>query len=52
MPASYIMGIRTIIGITNLAPRNIDELLTIPGIGNKTATEHGPDLLEIVANTR
>ena len=49
LPTSYIMPIHTIIGITNLQPRTIDELLTIPGIGDKTASEYGPDLLELVA---
>ena len=46
------MPIHTIIGITNLQPRTIDDLLTIPGIGDKTASEYGPDLLELVAAAR
>ena len=52
LPTSYIMGIRTIIGITNLQPSTPDELLTIPGIGPKTASDFGPDILEIVAANR
>lgn len=51
LPTSYVMGIRTIIGIANMQPRTIDELLTIPGIGSKTAAEYGPDLLELVATS-
>ncbi len=49
MPPAYVMSIKTIIGITNTQPRTTDELLAIPGIGNKTAREYGADLLEIVA---
>ena len=49
MPPAYIMNLKTIIGITNMQPRTPEELLAIPGIGNKTASEHGADLLEIVA---
>ncbi len=49
LPASYIMPIHTIIGITNMQPRTFDELLTIPGIGDKTAKDYGADILELVA---
>ena len=49
MPPAYVMSLKTIIGIANMQPRTIDELMSIPGIGDKTASEHGPDLLEIVA---
>ena len=51
MPASYIMPIRTVIGITNLAPHTLEALLSVPGVGKKTVAEHGSDLLEIVAST-
>jgi hypothetical protein len=46
------MSIRTVIGITNLQPRTTEELLSIPGIGPKTANDFGPDILEIVAAYR
>ncbi|MCR5779976.1 MAG: AAA family ATPase [Bacteroidaceae bacterium] len=49
LPASYIMPVHTIIGITNLQPRTLEDLLTIPGIGEKTASEYGAELLEMVA---
>lgn len=52
LPTSYIMSIRTVIGITNLQPRTTEELLSIPGIGPKTANDFGPDILEIVAANR
>jgi len=48
LPASYIMPIRTIIGIANTQPRTKDELLAIPGIGDKTVQDYGAELLEIV----
>ncbi len=49
LPQSYIMGVSTIIAITNTMPRTPDELLAIPGIGRKTLQDYGADLLEIVA---
>ena len=48
LPASYILPIRTVIGITNLEPTIHEALLSIPGIGKKTMAEYGPDLLELV----
>lgn len=52
LPTSYIMPVHTIIGITNLMPATNEELLSIPGIGAKTITEYGPDLLELVSKHR
>lgn len=52
LPSSYIMTIRAVIGIANLQPRTPEELLSIPGIGSKTVTDFGPDLLELVAASR
>lgn len=52
LPASYILPIHTIIGITNQQPLTLDELLMIPGIGDKIASEYGAELLEIVATAR
>lgn len=52
LPTAYIMNIRAVIGIVNLEPRTPEELLSIPGIGPKTVSEFGPDLLEIVAASR
>ena len=51
MPASYIMPIRTVIGITNLAPRTLEALMSVPGVGKKTVAAYGPDLLEIVQSS-
>ena len=48
LPTSYIMNIRTVIGITNMQPRTLEELLSVPGVGPKTAADFGPDLLELV----
>ena len=48
LPPSYIMGIKTIIGITNLLPQTPEDLLAIPGIGKKTLSDYGADLLELV----
>ena len=48
LPASYIMPLRTVIAITNTAPADLDELLDIPGVGPKTASEYGADLLALV----
>ena len=50
LPASYVMSIRAVIGITNLRPQTLDELTTIPGIGEKTAQEYGSELLSLVAS--
>ena len=52
LPVAYVMNIRTVIGIANLQPMTPDELLTIPGIGEKTLADYGADLLEIVAQHR
>ncbi len=51
LPASYIMSIRTVIGITNVQPRTLEDLLAIPGVGTKTASDFGPDILELVASS-
>ncbi len=48
LPASYIMPIRTIIGIANTRPLTMEDLLAIPGIGDKTIQDYGAELLEIV----
>ncbi|MCR4993955.1 MAG: AAA family ATPase [Bacteroidales bacterium] len=48
LPPAYIMPVRTVIGIANLCPCTLEDLLTIPGIGPKTANDYGPELLEIV----
>ena len=48
LPASYIMPIRTIIGIANTQPLTKEDLLAIPGIGEKTVQDYGAELLEIV----
>ena len=42
------MPLRTVIAITNTAPADLDELLDIPGVGPKTASEYGADLLALV----
>ena len=52
MPPAYVMPIRTVIALTNAQPDTPEALLAVPGIGDKTATDHGPDLLEIVARHR
>lgn len=48
LPPSYILPIRTVIGISNLCPASPYELLSISGIGKKTLEAYGPDILEIV----
>ena len=48
LPASYIMPIRTVIGIANTQPLTKEDLLVIPGIGEKTVQEYGAELLELV----
>ena len=52
MPPAYVMPIRTVIALTNAQPDTPEALLAVPGIGDKTAADHGPDLLEIVARHR
>ena len=52
MPPAYIMPMKAVIGITNLEPLTPEELQSIPGIGPKTITDHGADLLETVAAHR
>ena len=52
LPPSYIMPLRTIIALTNEQPQTPEALLAIPGIGEKTMRDHGPDLLEIIARHR
>ena len=46
------MPIRTIIALANEQPQTPEDLRDIPGIGAKTMTDHGPDLLEIIAQYR
>ena len=46
------MPIRTVIALTNAQPDTPEALLAVPGIGDKTAADHGSDLLEIVARHR
>ena len=48
LPPAYVMPVRTVIGIANLCPTTLEDLLAIPGIGAKTASDYGPDILEIV----
>ena len=52
LPPAYIMSMKAIIGLTNLAPTTPEQLLSIPGIGPKTAADHGPDLLETIRKHR
>ena len=52
IPPAYVMPIRTVIALTNAQPDTPEALLSVPGIGDKTAADHGPDLLEIVARHR
>ena len=52
LPPAYIMPLRTVIALTNAQPATPEDLLAVPGIGDKIASEHGPDLLEIVASHR
>ena len=40
--------LKALLAIAESAPTDIDELLTLPGIGPKTASEYGADLLAIV----
>ena len=42
------MPIRTVIGIANTQPLTKEDLLAIPGIGDKTVQEYGAELLELV----
>ena len=49
LPPAYIMPMKAVIGLANLAPRTPEELASIPGIGAKTVANHGAELLEIVA---
>lgn len=49
LPPAYIMAMKAVIGLSNLAPRTPEELASIPGIGPKTIEAHGADLLELVA---
>ncbi|MCR5181196.1 MAG: AAA family ATPase [Bacteroidaceae bacterium] len=52
MPPAYIMPLRTVIALTNSQPSTPDALLSVPGIGQKIASDHGADLLEIIATHR
>lgn len=52
IPPTYVMPIRTIIALANEQPQTPEDLRDIPGIGAKTMTDHGPDLLEIIARHR
>ena len=52
LPPSYIMPIRTVIALSNEQPLTPEALHAIPGIGEKTMSDHAPDLLEIVARHR
>ena len=50
LPPPYILGLKALIGIANAQPTHLDELLDIPGIGPKTASEYGAELLALVRN--
>ena len=48
LPPHYILSLKALLAIAESAPTDIDELLTLPGIGPKTASEYGADLLALV----
>jgi len=52
LPPAYIMALRTVIALTNAQPSTHEQLLSVPGIGEKTVTDHGSDLLELIATHR
>ena len=49
LPDGYVLSLKAVIGIANLQPRNLDELLTVPGIGKSIVSEYGSQLLNIIA---
>lgn len=48
VPAYVVMPNLAMLGVTNLQPRNEKELLAVPGIGKKTLSAFGDEILELV----
>ncbi|MDR2584696.1 MAG: AAA family ATPase [Prevotellaceae bacterium] len=48
VPAYVILSQRALIGITNLLPQDLEQLLQISGIGKVTASRYGQDILNMV----
>ena len=49
LPDGYILQLKAVIGITNLQPKNLDELMSVPGVGAIIVKEYGTQLLNLVA---
>ncbi len=48
LPPHYILTLKALLAIAEYRPTDIDALLTLPGIGPKTASEYAADLLALV----
>ena len=48
LPPHYILALKALLAIAEYRPSDIDALLELPGIGPKTASEYGADLLALV----
>jgi len=48
LPPHYILTLKALLAIAEYRPSDIDELLALPGIGPKTASEYGAELLALV----
>ncbi len=49
-PAYFIFNQKTLMALAALAPRGMQELLEVPGIGKTKAAQFGAELLEVIAD--
>lgn len=52
LPAYTILQQKALIGLSNTLPRNLRELLAVPGIGKKIMENYGDELLAIIEKYR
>ena len=52
MPAYVIFHDRTLAAVAEARPRDLDELVSVPGLGPVKAARYGEALLDLLATTR
>ena len=50
LPEGYILPMKTLITLSGLCPRNLDELAAVPGIGPTILAKYGSELLTLMNN--
>ncbi|MCL2727835.1 MAG: HRDC domain-containing protein, partial [Bacteroidales bacterium] len=51
VPAYVILSQKALIGITNLLPQDLSQLLKIPGVGKTTLSRYGEEIIQMVQQT-